>query len=60
MPFTVSMREARLYRGALTFGNNGFSTTRNALGERLQANFSGQNYGLRWEGVYRYAIRPTT
>lgn len=41
--------------GALAFANDWFSTTRTALGEPLQANFTGQSYGMRFESGYRYA-----
>ncbi len=45
--------------GALSFTNNWFTTNRTALGDQLRANFSGQSYGARFEGGYRYAVLPT-
>ncbi|HTV37821.1 MAG TPA: autotransporter domain-containing protein [Xanthobacteraceae bacterium] len=42
--------------GALAFGNNWFTTTRNALGDQLTASFSGQSYAARAEGGYRFAL----
>ncbi len=44
--------------GALAFGNNWFSTSRDALGEQLTASFQGQSYGVRFEGGYRYGFGP--
>jgi len=45
--------------GALSFTNNWFTTSRSALGDQLNANFSGQTYGARAEGGYRFAVLPT-
>ena len=45
--------------GALAFANHWFTTNRSALGDALTANFSGQSYGARLEGGYRYAPLPT-
>ena len=45
--------------GALSFTNNWFTTNRSALGDQLNANFSGQTYGARAEGGYRFAVLPT-
>jgi uncharacterized protein with beta-barrel porin domain len=45
--------------GALSFTNNWFTTNRTALGDQLNANFSGQSYGARAEGGYRFAVLPT-
>jgi uncharacterized protein with beta-barrel porin domain len=42
--------------GALAFANNWFSTSRNALGDLVTANFAGQSYGGRLEAGYRYAV----
>ena len=44
--------------GALAFANEWFTTNRTALGSQLTANFTGQNYGARVEGGWRYAVRP--
>jgi autotransporter-associated beta strand protein len=44
--------------GALAFSNHWFSTSRSALGDQLNATFTGQNFGARLEGGYRYAVRP--
>ena len=49
------------YRGpayvaaALAFTNNWFTTDRTALGDQLQASFSGQSYGGRLETGYRFS-----
>jgi autotransporter-associated beta strand protein len=45
--------------GAFSFTNNWFTTNRSALGDQLNANFSGQTYGARAEGGYRFAVLPT-
>jgi autotransporter-associated beta strand protein len=45
--------------GALSFTNNWFTTNRSALGDQLNASFSGQSYGARAEGGYRFAVLPT-
>jgi uncharacterized protein with beta-barrel porin domain len=45
--------------GAFSFTNNWFTTNRSALGDQLNANFSGQTYGARAEGGYRFAVPPT-
>jgi outer membrane autotransporter protein len=45
--------------GALSFSNHWFTTNRNALGDQLTANFTGQSYGARLEGGYRYAVLPS-
>jgi uncharacterized protein with beta-barrel porin domain len=45
--------------GALAFTNNWFTTNRAALGDQLQANFSGQSYGARLEGGYRVPVWST-
>jgi hypothetical protein len=45
--------------GAFSFTNNWFTTSRSALGDQLNANFSGQTYGARAEGGYRFAVLPT-
>jgi uncharacterized protein with beta-barrel porin domain len=46
--------------GALAFANNWFTTNRiAALGDQLDARFSGQSYGGRLETGYRYGM-PTT
>jgi uncharacterized protein YhjY with autotransporter beta-barrel domain len=44
---------------ALAFSNHWFSTNRTALGDQLTAGFTGQDYGARIEGGYRYAALPT-
>ena len=44
--------------GALSFTNHWFTTNRAALGDQLTANFTGQSYGARLEGGYRYAVLP--
>jgi YVTN family beta-propeller protein/autotransporter-associated beta strand protein len=44
--------------GALAFTNHWFATSRAALGDQLTANFTGQSYGARLEGGYRYAVLP--
>jgi len=44
--------------GALAFTNHWFTTNRSALGDQLTANFTGQSYGARLEGGYRYAVLP--
>jgi uncharacterized protein with beta-barrel porin domain len=42
------------------FGNSWFTTTRTAaLGDQLHASFNGQDYALRGETGYRYAVAPT-
>jgi outer membrane autotransporter protein len=45
--------------GALSFSNHWFTTNRDALGDQLTANFTGQSYGARLESGYRYAVIPT-
>ena len=45
--------------GALGFANNWFTTHRNAVGDDLSANFTGQSYGGRLEAGYRYAALTT-
>lgn len=45
--------------GALSFSNHWFTTNRAALGDELTANFTGQSYGARLEGGYRYAVLPS-
>ena len=45
--------------GAVSFSNHWFSTGRGALGDQLNASFTGQSYGARLEGGYRYAAAPT-
>ena len=44
--------------GALAFSNHWFTTNRSALGDALTANFTGQSFGARLEGGYRYAALP--
>ncbi|MFZ0606826.1 MAG: autotransporter outer membrane beta-barrel domain-containing protein, partial [Xanthobacteraceae bacterium] len=42
------------------FGNSWFTTNRTAaLGDQLRSSFDGQDYALRGEAGYRYAIMPT-
>jgi uncharacterized protein with beta-barrel porin domain len=41
---------------ALAFTNNWFTLNRSALGDQLTANFSGQSYGARLEGGYRFTL----
>ncbi len=42
------------------FGNSWFTTTRTAaLGDQLRSSFDGQDYALRGETGYRYAVMPT-
>ena len=43
---------------ALAFTKNWFTTDRIALGDQLSAKFSGQSFGARIEGGYRYAVQP--
>ena len=45
--------------GALSFSNHWITTNRDALGDQLTANFTGQSYGARLESGYRYAVIPT-
>ena len=45
--------------GALAFANNWFTTNRTALGDQLQATFTGQSYAARGEAGYRYALPVT-
>ena len=45
--------------GALAFANHWFTTTRTALGDNLQAKFTGQSYAARSEVGYRYALPVT-
>ena len=45
--------------GALAFTNNWFTTNRSPLGDQLTANFSGQSYGARLEGGYRFTPSPS-
>ena len=45
--------------GAISFANNWFTTKRSALGDRLQANFTGQSYAARLEGGYRVPVYST-
>jgi autotransporter-associated beta strand protein len=40
--------------GALAFSNHWFTTNRTAFGDQLNATFTGQNFGARVEGGYRY------
>jgi uncharacterized protein with beta-barrel porin domain len=40
------------------FGNSWFTTNRTALGDQLRANFDGQDYAVRGEAGYRYAVAP--
>jgi uncharacterized protein with beta-barrel porin domain len=44
---------------ALAFANHWFTTNRIALGDQLQANFTGQSYAARLESGYRYAVPIT-
>ena len=44
--------------GALAFSNHWFTTNRSALGDQLNATFTGQNFGARIEGGYRYWALP--
>jgi uncharacterized protein with beta-barrel porin domain len=43
----------------LAFANHWFNTSRIALGDLLQASFTGQSYAARLEGGYRYAVPIT-
>ena len=43
----------------MSFSNHWFTTNRGALGDQLNASFTGQSYGARLEGGYRYAVLPT-
>jgi len=45
--------------GALAFANHWFTTDRTALGDKLQAKFTGQSYAARGEAGYRYAVPIT-
>jgi uncharacterized protein with beta-barrel porin domain len=45
--------------GALAFANHWFTTDRTALGDQLQAKFSGQSYAARSEVGYRYGLPIT-
>ena len=45
--------------GALAFTNHWFTTSRSALGDALTATFTGQSYGGRLEGGYRFGVLPT-
>jgi hypothetical protein len=45
--------------GALAFTNHWFDTSRSALGDSLSATFTGQSYGGRLEGGYRFGVLPT-
>ena len=45
--------------GALAFANHWFTTDRTALGDQLQAKFTGQSYAARGEVGYRYALPIT-
>jgi uncharacterized protein with beta-barrel porin domain len=42
--------------GALAFAEQWFTTDRTALGDKLHGSFTGQDYALRLEGGYRYAV----
>jgi uncharacterized protein with beta-barrel porin domain len=44
---------------ALAFTENWFTTSRTALGDQLTTGFTGQSYGARIEGGYRYTALPT-
>jgi uncharacterized protein with beta-barrel porin domain len=45
------------FGGALSFGNNWFTTNRTAFaGDQLTAKFQGQSYAARLEGGYRFAV----
>jgi autotransporter-associated beta strand protein len=44
--------------GAFDFTNHWFTTNRIALGDQLNANFAGQNYGGRFEAGYRLSPLP--
>jgi uncharacterized protein YhjY with autotransporter beta-barrel domain len=41
---------------ALSFTNNWFTTSRMALGDQLTAKFSGESFGGRLEGGYRFVV----
>jgi autotransporter-associated beta strand protein len=45
--------------GALAFTNHWFNISRSALGDQLNATFSGLSYGARLEGGYRYSTIST-
>jgi len=44
---------------SVAFANHWFSTDRTALGDNLHAVFTGQSFGGRIEGGYRFAVMPT-
>jgi uncharacterized protein with beta-barrel porin domain len=45
--------------GALSFSNHWFNTGRSALGDQLNATFTGQSYGVRIESGYRVGLIST-
>jgi hypothetical protein len=57
--YSVSWLGPAYVAGALAFSNHWFTTNRSALGDALTANFTGQSYGARLEGGYRYARDKT-
>ncbi len=44
--------------GALAFANNWFTTNRAAPGDELTGTFTGQSFGARLEGGYRFPLVP--
>jgi uncharacterized protein with beta-barrel porin domain len=51
---------ALYFTAMAAFGNSWFTTTRTAaLGDQLRSSFDGQDYALRGEAGYRYAVLPT-
>jgi Autotransporter beta-domain len=57
--YGITRRGPAYLGGAFAFANHWFATSRAALGDQLSADFSGQSYGGRLEGGYRYAVLPT-
>ena len=50
---------ALYFTAMAAFGNSWFTTTRTAaLGDQLRSSFDGQDYALRGETGYRYAVLP--
>jgi autotransporter-associated beta strand protein len=57
--YSISYLGPAYLAGGLSFTNHWFTTSRSALGDALSATFTGQSYGGRLEGGYRFGVLPT-
>jgi autotransporter-associated beta strand protein len=58
--YATTRRGPAYVAAAVAFAEHWFDTSRTVLGDQVTASFTGQGYGGRLEGGYRFALQPGT